>query len=176
MIGPCTPGGLSYQITRFQSTIIPKNSHPIYNIQISFDNIPKYSLCRSLYKIQIPCTKIPPFSVIYKIQPYNFWGTGPLWYGGGLFFIIQAKKGVFLEFPYYCKEGIFPIFPLKMGGGLSIIFADLKKGGLSGRATHTCYQYGSAPPPPGWKGPTWHWNHWWEAVSPYLQCGFYTLG
>ncbi len=33
--GP-VPGGLSYQNTRFQSTIIPKNSHQIYKIQISF--------------------------------------------------------------------------------------------------------------------------------------------
>ena len=87
-------GGLSYQNTRFQSTIIPKNSHPIYKIQILFYNIlanfdfkcycrevslywyadfneskiPKYSLCGSIYKIQIPSTKILPFSVIYKIQ------------------------------------------------------------------------------------------------------------
>ncbi len=33
------PGGLSYQNTRFKSTIIPKNNHPIYKIQISFYNI-----------------------------------------------------------------------------------------------------------------------------------------
>ncbi len=36
--GPCT-GGLSYHNTQCQSTIIPKNSHPIYKIQISFYNI-----------------------------------------------------------------------------------------------------------------------------------------
>ncbi len=36
--GP-VPGGLSYQNTQFQSTIIPKICHSIYKIQISFYNI-----------------------------------------------------------------------------------------------------------------------------------------
>ncbi len=43
------------------------DAHSVLHI-FNESNISKYSLCRLIYKIQIPSTKIPLFSAIYTIQ------------------------------------------------------------------------------------------------------------